>query len=170
MNRKEAAQFLGVSEKTVSRYVSGGRLKASRVRGALDVSIEDLEALKEAIETPQPVPQKSETGQDSSVLVPLKSSPKSDPSNLVFDALARLLARELAQGDTPRQEGQSQPSHGVPISEKLLLTLDEAAELSGLSAARLRAAIGEGTLQGAKIGRGWKIKKSDLKIFVKDLF
>ena len=55
MNKKEAAEFLGLSEKTVERYKSSGKLSArlKRIIGAdgksrqvLDFNQSDLERLK----------------------------------------------------------------------------------------------------------------------------
>ena len=58
---------------------------------------------------------------------------------------------------------------GVRTSEKLLLTLPEAARLAGLSVNYLRGAIGRGELAARKIGRGWKVKRSELEKFIEGL-
>jgi excisionase family DNA binding protein len=55
------------------------------------------------------------------------------------------------------------------ISHKLLLTLLEAAALTNLSRARLRQAIGQGSLKAKKLGRGWRIKRADLNAYVAKL-
>jgi len=52
MNRKQIAEALGVSEKSVSRYVASGRLPDRRVKGALDVDPADVERLKAELEAP----------------------------------------------------------------------------------------------------------------------
>jgi excisionase family DNA binding protein len=55
------------------------------------------------------------------------------------------------------------------LGEKLTLSLDEAAELAGLSRGHLRAAVGDGSLQAKKIGRGWRVKRADLENYVEKL-
>lgn len=58
----------------------------------------------------------------------------------------------------------------VPTADKLLLSLDEASTLTGLSTARLRAAIGEGKLVARKVGRAWKMRRGDVEAFVNSIF
>jgi excisionase family DNA binding protein len=55
------------------------------------------------------------------------------------------------------------------IAQKLMLTLPEASILSNLSRAHLRQAIHCGKLKGKIIGRGWRIKRADLDIYVRAL-
>jgi excisionase family DNA binding protein len=55
------------------------------------------------------------------------------------------------------------------ISHKLMLTIAEAAILSNLSRTHLRQAIHCGKLKGKIIGRGWRIKRADLDIYVRAL-
>lgn len=50
--------------------------------------------------------------------------------------------------------------------EKLLLTLPEAAALTGLSRAFLKKAISDGALVAKPIGRLWRVKRSDLDTFI----
>jgi excisionase family DNA binding protein len=58
----------------------------------------------------------------------------------------------------------------VPIEKKLLLTLPEAAGYSGLSEAKLNDAIRAGKLSARKnLGKGYRIKRSDLESYVKSL-
>lgn len=55
------------------------------------------------------------------------------------------------------------------IAQKLMLTLAEASLLSNLSRTHLRHAIQCGKLKGKIIGRGWRIKRADLDIYVRAL-
>lgn len=55
------------------------------------------------------------------------------------------------------------------LAHKLMLTLAEAAALSNLSRNHLRQAIKTGTLKAQKIGRGWRIKRTDLDAYVSAL-
>lgn len=52
---------------------------------------------------------------------------------------------------------------------KLVLSLDECRTLTGFSQGTLKAAISAGELKAQKIGRGWKVKRSDLERFVEGL-
>ncbi len=58
----------------------------------------------------------------------------------------------------------------VPIESKILLTLDEARSLTGLSTQILRDAIKQGNLNAKLIGKSWRIKRNDLDKFVENLF
>ncbi len=57
----------------------------------------------------------------------------------------------------------------VPIADKVLLTVNECRALSGLSEKRIIEAIKTGKLKGQFIGKGWKIKRSDVNQWVDDL-
>jgi excisionase family DNA binding protein len=54
----------------------------------------------------------------------------------------------------------------VPIADKLLLTIAEAQALTGLSREFLRDAINKGSLKAKVIGKGWRVKRSDLQEYV----
>lgn len=54
----------------------------------------------------------------------------------------------------------------VALGEKPLLTLPEAAALTGLSRAFLKSAIAGGTLVAKPIGRLWRVKRGDLDAFI----
>ena len=57
----------------------------------------------------------------------------------------------------------------VRLTDKMTLTLTEAALLSGLARQHLRDAIDEGKLKGQIIGRGFKVKREDLDAYVRKL-
>jgi excisionase family DNA binding protein len=57
----------------------------------------------------------------------------------------------------------------VPIADKPLLKLDEAAALTGLSRDTLRRAIDTKELNGKMIGRAFRIKRDDLDNYIKSL-
>ena len=54
----------------------------------------------------------------------------------------------------------------VPIEHKTLLTLTEAQAVTGLSRSILRQAIEAGALKAKTIGKAWRVKRSDLDIYV----
>jgi len=57
----------------------------------------------------------------------------------------------------------------VRLTDKLTLSLTEAALLSGLSRNHLRQAIEDKKLRARIIGRGWRVKREDLDAYVKKL-
>jgi excisionase family DNA binding protein len=57
----------------------------------------------------------------------------------------------------------------VRITDKLILSLTEAALLSGLSRGHLLTSIHDDKLKAKIIGRGWRVKRDDLDAYVKKL-
>ena len=158
MNKTEAAELLGVSEKTVSRYVSSGKLPARYVTGKtgkqLDFEQADLEAFKLESEAPVEVGQAGMTA----LVLPQATAPTT-PDLAIFAELVRAVVAET------RQDTQL-----VPTSEKMVLSLDEAAALSGVPRGVLNEARRDGRLRAQKIGRGYKVLRADLGAFVAGLF
>ena len=79
----------------------------------------------------------------------------------VVDRLAGMVEMLITRGD-------KKPT--VPIESKILLTLDEAQGMTGLSKSYLREAIGQERLKAKQIGKSWRVKRSDLDNFIEDLF
>jgi excisionase family DNA binding protein len=50
-----------------------------------------------------------------------------------------------------------------------ILTVEEVSMFLGISVSTVRDYLREGTMHGVKLGRGWKISKSSLERFVKEL-
>ncbi|MCA1594095.1 MAG: ankyrin repeat domain-containing protein [Acidobacteria bacterium] len=82
------------------------------------------------------------------------------------ESLERLIAalEALRHG-----EPASRAPSAAEVAHKILLTLPEAAVLTGLSRDRLRQAAREGTLKAQMIGRRWRIKRADLDEYVRNL-
>lgn len=57
----------------------------------------------------------------------------------------------------------------VPIADKVLLTVKECQLLTGLSEQAIRDSIRDETLKARVIGRGFKVKRSDLNDFMSNL-
>lgn len=159
MNRKQISEILGVSEKSVSRYVASGRLPDRRIGGALDIPDADVERLKAELEAP------TERAAQS-------------PQNGAETALARLAEVSAMQGFggalVPVPRGQMQaPIHAsplVPVADKMLLSLEEAGAMSNVSVARLRVAIKSSQLPARRIGRGYRVRPDDLRRWVDGFF
>jgi predicted transcriptional regulator len=146
MNKKETAEVLGISTRLVEKYASEGRLgNVIYVRGKTgkiaDYDREAVEKLKLVLESP-----------DTAI-----ATKTSD---------ARLIVASLVQAITSREETHTA---SVRVSEKLLLTVNDCRLLTGLSEQSLRDAIHDGKLKGKVIGRGYKVKKADLNLFIENL-
>jgi excisionase family DNA binding protein len=192
MNKTEAAEFLGVSPRAVERYVSAGKLAGRYERGktgqVLAFDETELQRFKDELNAPvargtvadaspgaRPDSERQAATQGTTTLTTARSA--TAPDNPDSKALARLdrplpvdsvaLVRAVyalaTMADKPRQ------APTVPVENKLLLKLDEAAALTGLSRATLRQAIDAKQLKAKQIGRAWRIKRADLEKYVSGL-
>jgi excisionase family DNA binding protein len=160
MNKREAAERLGVSTRLVERYASEGRLgEVKYVRGRTgrqaDFDEQAVEKLKAELEAPAYPP------------APL-AAPNSSSSALVApqDRERFIAALEAMAGS---REQTRAGLFGVSVGEKIMLTLADASALTSLSRNHLRVAIGEKKLKARIIGRGWRVKRSDLDAYVRRL-
>jgi hypothetical protein len=190
MNKKEAAEYLGLSEKTVERYKASGKLSArlrrvvgsdGKTRKVLDFEQPDVARLRGELSGDTVYPNltlrqpqtNSQTGTDIQTGTDRESSKNTDLSRI---------------GQTPTDTNiQTQTAKPIEIifarvenvieknlevfraGGKLLLDLRDCRLLTGLSDANLRAAIREGKLAGRILGRGYKVKRADLDKFIKSL-
>jgi hypothetical protein len=146
MNKKEVAEFLGVSTRIIEKYSSEGKLgEVKYVRGKTgkqaEYNREAVEKLKQALESP-----------DTAIVTKTPD--------------ARLFVASLIEALGSREESRSA---SVRVSEKLLLNFNDCKLLTGLSEQNLREAIKSENLKAKIIGRGWKVKKQDLDDFVNNL-
>jgi excisionase family DNA binding protein len=162
MNKKEAAEYLGVSTRLVEKYASEGRIGAvTYVRGRTGKQAEydrqAVEKLKATLDTP-----------DTALAA------RTPEARLFAALLAEILERrEQANIEAIRgllKGGSDKPrSASVRLSEKLLLTINDCRMLTGLSRQILRQAIRDGKLKGGLIGRSFRIKRDDLDRYIKKL-
>jgi excisionase family DNA binding protein len=165
LNKKAAAQFLNVSERAIERYTKAGRLTARYEKGKTrSVAVYDeaeLRTLKREIDNP-------------SVIRPRIEPPLSDNQTQALtttnseQALSPFVANSNAHKMLAAFEAIAAP---VRLSEKILLSIPEAATLSGIPADKLRAAVKSGALKAlSSIGRGLgKVRRSDLDAYVSKL-
>lgn len=157
LSRKEAAQFLSVSEKSISRYVESGKLvagiAANKPGRQLEFDRADLERLL------------AETGQGERAIVSHVPAPIERDPTLDNGALADLIRLIVTETGHARQDAPL-----VPLVDKMMLTMDEAAALSGVAKSALLQARASGHLHAVKIGRGYKVRRADLAKFVDALF
>lgn len=151
--KQEAADYLQVKPRTLELYTQQGRLSVTYAKGkrgrVAQYDDGELEALKLQLEQETPYPQRG-----ALIAIPHTSITTNDQERL-FTLLSAL---------APKPSG----SVSIPIADKLLLSISEASALAGLSRAELRQAIKDKKLQ-AITRRGFKIKRSDLDTFIKEL-
>lgn len=158
LTKQEAAKHIGISVRALERYTQQGRIKVKYVRGnrgakTAHYEVSDLEMLKQELETPIVKP-----------VVDSKISPMGELQNnyQIIERFAAVLAEAL-------NERETSVSATISLGEKLILTLREAQAITNLSRRVLRDAIKAGKLRAQIIGRGYKIKRSDLEEFVASL-
>jgi excisionase family DNA binding protein len=152
LTKKEAAAFLGVTIRSIEAYAAKGKLSTAKAKGTRgDITVYDeaeLQKLKDErgqvffIERPAP---ENSTTENLAVIRPEQSA-----------ALAALIHAV---------QSNAKPST-ADAANKLLLKLDEASKLTGLSRAILREAIDSKKLKAKIIGRAWRIKRNDLDAYL----
>lgn len=189
MNKQEAADFLGVSVRALERYVQQGKISVKyekgKTRSTANFDAVELEAFrvelnqpsyKPAVETRQTPQQRQTTPKDESRQNSPDNQPQTDKNLLhsgeiaTFDGVDELSVIDKLSIIIETLLNKSQTQLSLSIADKLLLKLPEAQALTGLSREILRSAIKQGTLKAEKIGRSWRIKRTDLDEYVAKLF
>jgi excisionase family DNA binding protein len=157
MTREEAAQALGISVRSLQRTVKRGALQVKYKRG--------VSGKMEAVFDPEAVSRYKE--EMSREIVP------EAPATMSDTALARVGAPQVAGALLQWLEATQRDSRphtlSVPVESKPLLKLDEASALTGLSRRVLRDAIDAGKLKAKMVGRAWRVKRTDLDLFISKL-
>ena len=156
LTKREAAQLLGVAEKTIERLSAKREIqKAERKRlGHSPVVVfnpDELNRIKEAKDQPLeafPVPE----GSEPQTAVAKISPPQEQPPSALVLALAQAIGTAAASSRTILT---------VPIQERVYLTPREAAALAGLPESYIRQKLADGTLKGIKAG-GWRVRREDI--------
>lgn len=176
MNKHEAREFLGVSERTLQNLMAAGKIGFTTEQGKTGKVAKfergDLERFKAERDTPVHRPAVQRMANDEGLQRDANTggaelqSLAALPNAGQIEALGNLLAMlQKSQPEAPQPPAR--PS--VNVADKLLLTLSEAQLLTGLSRSTLRVAIEEKKLKAQQIGRAWRIKRSDLDAYVKAL-
>jgi excisionase family DNA binding protein len=149
-SKREAAELLGVSTRAVERAVRRGHLsvvyRQSKHGRKAWFSPADLERYRQHQEARVPVGFMTGAGPTVGTLIPMVDmQPRDQPPTV------------------------SRRANGVPIGERLTLTLADAAQLSGLPRSFISRNVREGRLRSVKIGRTVFVKRSELNEFVASL-
>lgn len=179
MNKTEAALYLGISERSLERYTKANEISHTKVKGKTkDVPVYDvaeLDRFKEKQATPkhypavEKMPPNFDNGDTSAAESGVIQLARPAEFLQMIEGVISATAREVISAMATQSDGKRQSPMTLP-ENKLLLSLDEAAALTGLSAARLRSAIGEEKLVARKVGRAWKMRRGDLTTFVDSIF
>lgn len=169
LTKQQAAEVLGVNVRTLERYTQegkiGGRYEKGKTRSVLVYDESELRAFKATLETKtyKPAIDQTQTNPDRDEAALSKEVEVSSPLPLLegLDHLADVLKAIREEQEINRLS--------VPIHHKLTLSLAEASALAGISRQRLRQAIKDGTLQAQIIGRGYRVKRTDLEDYVDSL-
>jgi excisionase family DNA binding protein len=161
VTKKEAAEFLGVSEKAIERYANAGKLskQVENKPGGGVITYYDhkeVERLKQQMNTRAATPRQSDT--------PTARAPGSST------ALARRDSATLGRSDTLAlivaaiEQARAQTPSLADVKEKEFLTIKEAAALKGLSVSHIEQAIKSKKLRAMKLSgvRGRRIRRADL--------
>lgn len=166
MDKEAAAKFLGVSVRTLQRYTGAGRISAKYVHGErgpqADYDRAELNKLKEALTAAPAYVRPAVTGDTPGAPGPAAATTALAPRMQTPTEMWAALIEALKQSAPPA-------TPPVPLSDKLMLTLAEAAQLSGLSRRYLRGAIAKKKLAARIIGKGFKVKRADLEAFINKL-
>lgn len=149
--KREAAAHLGVAEKTLERMSKRGEVQqATRKRpgspGEVVYHPGDIERIAAQMAKP-PAPFVMPADAPQNALAKLEPSAAPAVHQMTFAAMAEMLRPAVDR---------------VRITERLFLTVDEAAEYSGLPKSYIRQQITEGKL-GMRTGAGWRIRRADLE-------
>ena len=177
MNKRAVAEALTCSTRQVEKYVSQKRLNVKEYihgktgrEGVYDpAEVERLKAeLVDERETVIGKPPALIQQRDAS---PLAAGATNDERlSMMAARMAQEMMKHMPALLPPAPNGDAAPaSVAVPVADKLTLSLVEAAQLSGLSRGHLREAIEMKKLKARIIGRGWRVKRDDLDLYVKKL-
>lgn len=181
MNKREASEALKVSVRLVEKYASEGRLgEVEYVRGKTgreaSYKPEAVERLRLELETPdtqlQIAPNRRAASLDGAASEQaLRVVTLLESIDAHLTAARESQAQAVAQAVAPLAESLEaiRAALAAPRVEPLMLSLAEAARVSGLSRDVLRAAIAAKRLRGRIIGRGFKVKRADLDAYVSKL-
>lgn len=162
MDNEAAAKELGISIRSLQRATKAGKLAVAYKRGKSG----KMEAVYDEKEIAR---YKRELNE---VVIP----PHTEPTSLALTTRDRqasefvtLLAEAIKNAINARVEEATKRLHQVEIHKQLFLSLAEAAEYSGLSKNFLTQAIHAKKLKAKIMGRGYRIKRTDLEDYVKKL-
>jgi excisionase family DNA binding protein len=146
-SKSEVAERLGMHTKTLDRAINRGEIQQAyrRVAGRRPMPVlnpADVAKLEATTVQPQPF---------------VMAHGSAEPGGTTALAAPRASAASL-----PALVELLQAASARPAPLPLFLTVDQAAEYTGLPVATVKALLRIESLDGLKTGRGWRIRRSDL--------
>lgn len=166
MDKKQAAQYLGVSDRTIENYARDGKLSVVYLSGKADYKESELQALKIEKETPVHRAIVSQTDAVDNNEITVNSALTEALEEIAKEsevAISEAFGAIIIRATETFIASQN-------LWRKLIWNLDEAAIATGFSRSHLLAAIKDGKLLGMKIGRGWKVRPADVENYTGFLF
>lgn len=167
MNKEQAAHYLGISVRTLQRITKAGKIPVTYERGHKG---------DEARYSQQDLDRYLQSEKPAALMRPNLQSLDGATNGATGDAtqamtLAATRGAGLQAQLSSLLSAMVQAASVTDLAHKLMLSIPEAAQLSGISAEKLRQAAHSGKLKTVKsIGRGLgKVKRADLEAYVKKL-
>jgi excisionase family DNA binding protein len=162
LSKKEAAEYLGISSRTLERHVKDGKIGVRYQPGATnDVAMfdeQDLENFKNDRQAPKIKPT---VVQSTSELVDQSAT------NQIAQNSGGFLAPLIAPFRDFSERFFSSPAL---LQGKTLVNLNEAQIITGLSREILMTAIKSGELEARIMGKAYRIKRKELDRYIDDLW
>lgn len=165
MDKKQAAKFLGVSVRAIERYVQQGKISVRYEKGKTrSVAVFDqseLEHFMDELNQPNHKPAvelRQNSSEQQSDLARYSGEVSEFGEINAIEHLATII------------ESLINREPGVSVGEKLLLTLAEVQQLTGLSREYLREAVATEELKAKVIGKSWRVKRADLDEYINKIF
>ena len=186
LDKKQAAEYLGVTTRTLERHAKEGKLSVRYEQSQFgEIAMFDPEELENFREGKQITRIKPTIEPERTEPIDRPSNPQSQIARspqtqtelfnpqqpeTTFSITALIAPLGALFGNLTR----AIDNHGSRVSttelrSKLLLTLDEAQVITGLSREILQEAIKKGELPSKMMGRAYRIKTQDLERYIADL-
>jgi len=169
LTKQQAAETLGVSTKTIESFAAGGKLqsaKRSQIGRPPAVVYHPADVTRLANErhaNPAYVVPSSDAGAGAVVASP-RTSPTASPSASPIQAMQERTVEDLRLALRLAVERIQQDSgNPVALTDRVFLTVQEAAQLTGLPRTYLKELMREEKIPALKTGRGWRLRRRDLE-------
>jgi excisionase family DNA binding protein len=172
MNKEQAAKKIGISVRTLQRHMAANRIayamKRTKTGDVADFNKDEVERFRRELKEGLTASVRHGTVESSGPVSPMPADGAGHNEQtalaLAQPAQVALLERLASVLGSIRE---ARPA--VPLADKPLLKLDEAAQLTGLSRGILREAVEKGSLKAKIVGRAWRIKRADLDAYIAKL-
>ena len=151
MDKFAAAEFLGVSPRSVERYIKAKILGVSYIKGKPEFDESELTRFKNEMNSPI-------------------HNPRIDPATRDDMALSSAVVSDAMHDGLNHLEAIAYHYYLTALQTKMVLSLTEASLLSGMSVNLLLKHIKSGDLNAIKLGRGWKVRTKDIVVLVDLMF